>query len=220
VSLQVGAGEVVGLAGLEGSGQRQFLCACAGLARPIDGRVSVAGREMTGRSYREFLAAKVAYVPGGRLDEALIPGLTITEHVALADRRPAVFVDWRASARLAAQRIHEFNIRVTPRTTVEALSGGNQQRALLALLPDDLDVLLVEHPTRGLDVESAEYVWGRLLERRTRGTAIVFSSSDLDEILERSDRILVFFNGRVAAPLDARQTTVEQLGELIGGIGL
>lgn len=220
VSLQVRAGEVIGLAGLEGSGQRQFLRACAGVARPVDGRVSVAGRDMTGRPYREFLAAKVAYVPGGRLDEALIPGLTITEHVALADRRPAVFVDWRAAAQRAAQRIREFNIRGTPRTAVEALSGGNQQRALLALLPDDLDVLLVEHPTRGLDVESAEYVWGRLLERRTRGTAIVFSSSDLDEILERSDRILVFFNGRVAAPLDARQTTVEQLGELIGGIGL
>jgi simple sugar transport system ATP-binding protein len=220
VSLQVRAGEVIGLAGLEGSGQHQFLRACAGLVRPVEGRISVAGRDMTGRPYREFLGAKVAYVPAGRLDEALIPGLTITEHVALADRRPGVFVDWRAAARAAAQRIHEYNIRGTPQATVETLSGGNQQRALLALLPDDLVVLLVEHPTRGLDVESAEYVWGRLLERRMRGTAIVFSSSDLDEILERSDRILVFFNGRVSAPLDARQTTVGQLGELIGGIGL
>jgi general nucleoside transport system ATP-binding protein len=219
-TLQVRAGEVVALAGLEGSGQRQFLRACAGLVRPVDGRVRIAGRDLTGRPYREFLGAKVAYVPAGRLDEALIPGLTITEHLALTDRRPTVFVDWRGAARSAAQRIHEFNIRGTPRTAVEALSGGNQQRALLALLPDDLTVLLVEHPTRGLDVESAEYVWGRLLERRMAGTAIVFSSSDLDEILERSDRVLVFFNGRVAEPLDARQTTVERLGELIGGIGL
>lgn len=220
VSLQVRAGEVVGLAGLEGSGQRQFLRVCAGLVRPVAGRVSVAGRDMTNRSYREFLAANVAYVPGGRLNEALIPGLTISEHVALADRRPVVFVDWRAAARSAAQRIQEFSVRGAPRTTVEALSGGNQQRVLLALLPHDLRVLLVEHLTRGLDLESAEYVWGRLLDRRKQGTAVVFASSDLDELLERSDRILVFFNGRVAGPLDARRTTVEQLGELIGGVGL
>ncbi len=219
LSFQVCAGEVVGLAGLEGSGQQQFLQACAGLVRPAAGRVRVAGHDMTGRPFQEFLAAKVAYVPAGRLGEGLIPGLSITEHVALADRRRAVFVDRRAAAESAAQRIREFAIRGTPRTTVEELSGGNQQRTLLALLPDDLAALLVEHPTRGLDVESAEYVWGRLLERRARGTGIVFASSDLDELLDRSDRILVLFAGRVAGPLDARRTSVEQLGELIGGTG-
>jgi general nucleoside transport system ATP-binding protein len=219
LSFQVRAGEVVGLAGLEGSGQHQFLQACAGLVRPAAGRVRVAGHDMTGRPFREFLAAKVAYVPAGRLGEGLIPGLTITEHVALADRRRVVFVDRRAAAQSAAQRIREFGIRGTPRTVVEELSGGNQQRTLLALLPDDLAALLVEHPTRGLDVESAEYVWGRLLERRTRGTGIMFASSDLDELLDRSDRILVFFTGRVAGPLDASRTSVAQLGELIGGAG-
>jgi ABC-type uncharacterized transport system ATPase subunit len=219
LSFQVRAGEVVGVAGLEGSGQRQFLQACAGLVRPAAGRVRVAGHDMTDRPFQEYLAAKVAYVPAGRLGEALIPGLSITEHVALADRRRAVFVDWRAAAQSAAQRIREFAIRGAARTAVEELSGGNQQRTLLALLPDDLAALLVEHPTRGLDVESAEYVWGRLLERRTRGTGIVFASSDLDELLDRSDRILVFFSGRIAGPLDARRTTVEQLGELIGGAG-
>jgi simple sugar transport system ATP-binding protein len=220
VSLQVRAGEVVGLAGLEGSGQRLFLHACAGLAHVTGGRVRIGGRDLSGRSYPQFLAAGVAYLPAGRLGEGLIPGLTLAEHAALADRRRAVFVDWRAATRAAARRIEEFGIRGTPHADVRALSGGNQQRALLALLPDHVAVLLMEHPTRGLDLESAEEIWRRLLDRRAQGTAMIFSSSDLDELLERSDRILVFSGGRVAGPLDARRATVEQLGELIGGKGV
>jgi simple sugar transport system ATP-binding protein len=78
----------------------------------------------------------------------------------------------------------------------------------------------MEHPTRGLDIESTEYIWNLLLERTRHGTTIMFASADLDELLDRSDRILVFFSGRVTAALDARQTTVEQLGEFIGGKGL
>ena len=216
VSLRVRTGEVIGLAGLEGSGQRLFLQACAGLIPAAAGRVSIAGRDVTGRPYREFLAAGVAYVPAGRLGEALIPGLTVAEHLALAER-PGVFVDWRAASRAAAQRIREFSVRGTPRTPVQDLSGGNQQRVLLALLPQRITVLLMEHPTRGLDVESAQAIWAHVLERRRRGTAVLFSSSDLDELLEHSDRILVFFSGRVSAPLDARHTSVEQLGRLIAG---
>jgi general nucleoside transport system ATP-binding protein len=100
---------------------------------------------------------------------------------------------------------------------VEALSGGNQQRTQLALLPDNLRLLVLEHPTRGLDVESALYIWRKLLERRRQGAAIVFASADLDEILQYSDRILVFFGGRVTEALKASETTVEQLGYLIGG---
>ncbi len=220
VSLAVHAGEVVGLAGLEGSGQRLILHACAGLVRPLAGRVRVAGLDMTGRTYREFLGAGVAYVPAARLNEGLITGLTLVDHVALGDRRPRVFVDWGAATEAASRLIREFNIRSTPRTPVQELSGGNQQRALLALLPARVSVLIMEHPTRGLDVESAEEIWARLLERRRHGTAILFSSSDLDELLERSDRILVFSGGHVAAPVDARATTSELLGELIGGTGM
>ncbi len=219
-SLPVRAGEVVGLAGLEGSGQRVFLHACAGLLRPLDGRVSIAGREMTGRSFRQFLDAGVAYLPAGRLDEGLIPGLTLTEHVVIAEHRPSPFIDWRAATRSATRRIREFRIHGTSDTRVQELSGGNQQRTLLALLPPQITVLLMEHPTRGLDLESGEYIWTRLLERRGRGTAIIFASSDLDELLLRSDRILVFSSGRIAPPLDAHQATVEQLGELIGGKGV
>jgi simple sugar transport system ATP-binding protein len=218
LSLSVRAGEVIGLAGLEGSGQRLVLQACAGLRRPDAGRVKLAGREMAGRSYGAFLDADLAYMPPGRLEEGLIPGMNITEHVALAGRSRDFLVDWNAAVRTAAARIAGFNIKGRPETCVEELSGGNQQRMQLGLLPPRLRVLLMEHPTRGLDLESSEYIWDLLQKRTEEGTAILFASADLDELLDRSDRILIFCSGKVAV-LDARQSTVEQLGERIGGSG-
>ncbi len=216
--LEVGAGEVIGLAGLEGSGQRLVLQACVGLRRPDAGRICLAGRDMTSRSYEHFLASGVAYMPAGRLGEGLIPGMTLTEHTALAGRNRAVLVDWKEVAEEAARRIRKFNIKGRPETPLEELSGGNQQRTLLGLLPPGLKVLLMEHPTRGLDLESTEYIWGLLQRRTEEGTAILFTSADPDELLDRSDRLLVFCAGRVQL-LEARRTNVQQLGECIGGKG-
>jgi ABC-type uncharacterized transport system ATPase subunit len=219
VNLQVQAGEVIGLAGLEGSGQRLLLRACAGLLRPVAGRVRLAGIDLTGQPYARYLAASVAYLPAGRLEEGLIPGLDLCEHVALADRDcGGFFINWPAARQRTAACIEDFNIKGRPESRVEALSGGNQQRALLALLPPSLRLLLLEHPTRGLDVESTLWVWGKLLERRGQGTAILFTSADLDEILEHSDRILVFSGGQVTQALRAAETTAAQLGEYIGGV--
>jgi ABC-type uncharacterized transport system ATPase subunit len=218
LSLEVRRGEIVGLAGLEGSGQRLVLQACAGLRRPAGGRVFLSGREMTRHPYRQFLDAGVAYMPAGRLEEGLFAGMTLTEHVALAGRQPAFLVDWRACGDMAEHCIQSYNIKGWPGTLVEELSGGNQQRTLLGLLPNRLDLLLMEHPTRGLDIESIEYIWGLLQKRTEQGTAILFASSDLDELLDRSDRLLVFFGGQVRV-LDTRRTSADQLGELIGGRG-
>jgi len=104
-----------------------------------------------------------------------------------------------------------------PGSTAGELSGGNQQRLLLALMPPDLRLLLMEHPTRGLDLESADWVWRRLMERSRQGTAIVFASADLDELLRYSDRILVFFAGKVLREVAVAETSGEELGYLIGG---
>jgi general nucleoside transport system ATP-binding protein len=217
LTMSVRAGEVIGLAGLEGSGQRTLLRACAGLLRPDHGRIVVADQDLTGRPYRAFLESGVYFMSAGRLEEGLLSGLSISEHIALTADAGGFFVDWGTATREAERRISRFSIRGTPSTTADALSGGNQQRLLLALMPPGLRLLLMEHPTRGLDVESADWVWTQLLERRGQGTAIVFSSADLDELLRYSDRILVFFSGQVLKVLEARSTTGEELGRLIGG---
>lgn len=216
-TIDVHRGETIGLAGMEGSGQAVFLRACAGLVPTTGGGVELDGIDLSGKSYHHFKRRGVAYVPAARLEEGLIPGLTITEHVLLAQKKPGFFIDRESGRRLAKERIAEYNIKGIPASPVESLSGGNQQRALLALVRPGAKVMLLEQPTRGLDIESVIYLWTKLKERCNQGGAIVFTSSDLDELLRYSDRILVFFAGKVSGPLDAATTTVDQLGYLIGG---
>lgn len=217
LSIAVAAGEVLGLAGLEGSGQRTFLQTCTGLLRPDAGTVRLAGTDLTGKGYRSFLRAGVHYLPAGRLEEGLVAGMTITEHFELVSGRSSFFVDWDGAAAAAETDVEGHFIKGTKDSTAESLSGGNQQRLLLAMMPDEIKLLLMEHPTRGLDIESADWVWTQLLARREAGTAIVFASADLDELLRYSDRIAVFFNGNVFAEVEAGNITPDQLGHLIGG---
>jgi len=219
LDLSVCAGETIGLAGMEGSGQALFLASCAGLERAVSGSVCLDERDVTSRSHHDLKRRGVAYLPAARLEEALVPGLTLAEHYVLSEGGRGFFIDRRAARERAESRIASFNIKGLPESQVESLSGGNQQRALLSLLRDDLSLVLVEHPTRGLDIESTAYVWSKLKERCARGTAIVFISADLDEILQYSDRVLVFFAGRVSPPLQAESLGGEELGRLIGGKG-
>lgn len=217
LTLEVRAGEVLGLAGLEGSGQRTLLRACAGLLATTAGTIEVGDRDVTKRDYHQRLAARVHYLPAGRLEEGLIRGLTITEHFQLASGSNRFLVPWADARGDAEKRIAKHSIKGAPDTTAEALSGGNQQRLLLAMVPPDVKVLLMEHPTRGLDIASADWVWGQLIQRVEAGTAVVFASADLDELLRYSDRIVVFFAGRVFKMLDASTADADQLGHLIGG---
>ncbi|MDJ0961433.1 MAG: ATP-binding cassette domain-containing protein [Acidimicrobiia bacterium] len=217
LSLHVAAGEVLGLAGLEGSGQRTFLQACAGLLKPKAGTIRLGDVDLTGRRYRNFLDAGVHYLPAGRLEEGLVAGMSIAEHFELTSGNASFFVDWNGAEAAATRDIEHHFIKGTKESVAESLSGGNQQRLLLAMMPDDVRLLLMEHPTRGLDIESADWVWTQLLARRESGTAIVFASADLDELLRYSDRIAVFFSGNVLRIVDAGTTTPDELGFLIGG---
>jgi general nucleoside transport system ATP-binding protein len=219
VNQELREGEVIGLAGMEGSGQSLLLKVCAGLIRPVEGKVTVCGKDLTGKNYHRFADNGVAYLPASRLEEGLVPGLTLTEHFILSDDNKGLFINWNRGRKVTVDRIQDFNIRGSSTSRVESLSGGNQQRALLALLKTPLKLILLEHPTRGLDIESAIYIWKKLKERCREGTSIFFISSDLEEILQYSDKVLVFYNGQVSPPIDAASTDVDTLGQLIGGKG-
>jgi simple sugar transport system ATP-binding protein len=159
----------------------------------------------------------IAYAPAGRLEEGLVAGLTLAEHFALTSPS-GLWVDWQQANEKAEQSIAHYNIRGRPDSMIQTLSGGNQQRTLLALLPPNLKLLLLENPTRGLDMESARWVWEQLLDRRQHGTAIVFLSPDLDEIIEYSDKIVVFFGGKTTILDVQAEVSLPELGRLIGGV--
>ncbi|MCY7391061.1 MAG: hypothetical protein LH647_06020 [Leptolyngbyaceae cyanobacterium CAN_BIN12] len=143
--------------------------------------------------------------------------MTIHDHFDLRSPPKGLFVDWQGTLEQTQQAIALFNIRGKPNFKVERLSGGNQQRTQLALLPVPLNLLLMEHPTRGLDIESTLWVWQQLIARCQGGTAILFISSDLDEIMQYSDRVIVFCSGKVSQPMATATLTAEKLGQLIGG---
>ena len=219
IQLEVCQGEVIGLAGMEGSGQQLFLRALAGLVRPVDGDVFIDRKKMTTLNYHSYQKERVYYVPAARLEEGLISGFSLTDHLVIVEKQEGFFIKKEIYQKTARRKISEFNIHGEPTTLVEELSGGNQQRASLAMLPSPHKVLLLEHPMRGLDIESSIDIWNRLKGYCREGTAIFFTSSDLEEIMRYSDRILVFFGGKVSQPLEAEGISVDQLGQMIGGKG-
>ncbi len=219
VNLTVRSGEILGLAGMEGSGQQLFMRACAGLVRPWEGSIRICGRDLTGKPYRAFLEAGVLFVPANRLEEGLIPGMMLTEHFQLVYPNGRYLIDWEQARGEAQRRIRDFHILGKPETMVENLSGGNQQRTLLALIRSPARLLLLEHPTRGLDLESSMWVWERLRERAREGAALMVISSDLQELLQHCHRIVVFFSGRVSEPMVVEGLTLDRLGHMIAGRG-
>ena len=216
ISLCVNASEVIGLAGLDGSGQELFMRACARLQRINSGNLRLSGDNIVGASYRQLFHRGCIFGAAGRLEEGLIAGLTLTEHTALvADDH--MRIDWKSMQKRTDSRIDQYRVIGLSTNNVEQLSGGNQQRVLMGLLPDDPQLLILEQPTRGLDVDSARWIWTQLLDRCQKGTAVIFNSSDLEELVTYSDRIFVFYAGSVYQVPDVSQTSIDELGHLIGG---
>jgi len=213
VSLSLRAGEVVGVAGVAGGGQELFLRGLAGLARMRGGRYVFDGTAMPGRGMAAFFTAGVHFLPASRMEEGLFPGLSLADHARLG------FPGEGGDIRDLFQRrfVDRFHVPNQPTAPAASLSGGNQQRLLLSLIPDNTRLLVAESPTRGLDVASCAQVWEHLHALAARGTAVVFSSEDLDEILARSGRILVFFNRSLVADTPAAGQTVRGLGRHMTG---
>jgi simple sugar transport system ATP-binding protein len=217
INLDLKKGEVIGLAGMAGSGQRQFLQALAGLIQPIQGVINLGLERINGKNCFYFQRQGIHYVPSSRLEEGLLPGMTLEEHYCLARNEDRFFIQKKKNTINSREKINTFHIKGNESSNVEELSGGNQQRLLLSLLKEPAKLLLLDDPTRGLDIESGNWIWTLLRDRCQSGTAIIFSSSDLEELLFYSDRIMVFFGGTVTAPIAVSELTEERLGAMIGG---
>ncbi|HEX6491461.1 MAG TPA: ABC transporter ATP-binding protein [Gaiellaceae bacterium] len=223
VSFEVRAGEILGIAGVEGNGQSELVEAIAGLRKPAGGRIRLAGREAVYGNTRKMFDSGLGYIPEDRQRRGLVLEFTIAENIALHDYRlpPDSKWGWLFPGRLVArarQLIKEFDVRGGgPSTRAAALSGGNQQKLVAAReVARDPKVLVAAQPTRGLDVGAIEFLHRRLVEERDEGRAILLVSLELDEVLSLSDRILVFYEGRIAGRHGAAASEEEIGLEMLG----
>ncbi|HEV8516569.1 MAG TPA: ABC transporter ATP-binding protein [Candidatus Limnocylindrales bacterium] len=222
VSFDVRAGEILGVAGVVGNGQDELVEALTGLRRPADGRVSLAGRDVTGASPRALFGLGLALVPGDRHRFGLVLGFPVKDNLVLTSYHRMPFSrggvrNDEAVERWAERCIQEFDIR-TPSADVpeSTLSGGNQQKTIVAReFSRELRALVLDQPTRGLDVGSIEFIHRQAIGKRDAGTAILLVSAELDEVLEMSDRIAVMYRGQFVAVVDGRTANREDIGLLM-----
>jgi ABC-type uncharacterized transport system ATPase subunit len=204
VSFELKAGEILGIAGVDGNGQTELIDALTGLRRPSGGRIIAAGTDITGASTRDVLDLGVGHIPEDRQVRGLVLDFTLAENLALHDfrREPESKWGWLYPRRLierAGRLLKEFDVRGGgPKTLASALSGGNQQKVVIAReVSRDPRILVAAQPTRGLDVGAIEFVHRRLVEERDEGRGILLVSFELEEILSLSDRIIVLYEGRI-----------------------
>jgi simple sugar transport system ATP-binding protein len=223
VSLEVREGEIVGIAGVDGNGQAELIDAITGLRKPESGTIELAGEDVTGESVRDHFDDGLGHIPQDRQRRGLVLDFSIAENLGLHDFRkpPASRAGWLFPKRLverARRLIREFDVRGGgAQTKAAALSGGNQQKVILAREIDrDPRVLIAAQPTRGLDVGAIEFVHRRLVEERTEGRAVLLISLELDEILSLSDRILVMFEGAIVGEFPPTATE-DELGLAMTG---
>jgi simple sugar transport system ATP-binding protein len=224
IDLAVHASEIVGIAGVDGNGQRELEEVITGLRPPRSGRLLLAGQDVTVASTGRRLAAGLGYVASDRYGRALLRDFAVADNLVLErfNRPPfsrAGILDRAAIAGHARRVVEAFGIRAASiESPAGQLSGGNAQKLVLArALSQEPAVLLVCQPTRGVDVGAIEQVHGELLRRREAGMAILLISTGLDEVLALSDRILVLYEGRIAGERRAGEATAEELGLMMGG---
>ncbi len=225
VSLTVRAGEILGLAGVSGNGQRELAEVIAGLRPATAGRILLDEQEITGWSPARRTEAGLAYIPEERMHDGVIREFSVAENLILHDHvRPPFsrgpFLDFRRIAAHSWELVRRFRVK-TPdiRTPTKSLSGGNIQKLILAReLSRAPKVLVAAQPTRGVDIGAMEYIHQRLLEQRAQGTATLLISEDLDELLALSDRIAVIYEGRIMDVVERDRTSAQELGLLMAGI--
>jgi simple sugar transport system ATP-binding protein len=225
VDLALRAGEIVGVAGVQGNGQTELVEALAGLRPPASGRMALLGHDITHARPRQIIEAGVGHVPEDRQKYGLVLQYPLADNLVLSTYYLPPFarglvLNPEAIEQQARKLIHEFDIRTpSPLVAADTLSGGNKQKAILAReMSRPIKLMIAAQPTRGLDVGSIEFVHNRLVQARDAGVAVLLVSAELDEILSLSDRVAVMYKGQILAVLPIEEATRERVGLLMAGI--
>ncbi len=224
VSFAVHSGEIVGVAGVSGNGQRPLAEAIAGLRKVENGRVLLEGNDVSNLSPAQMFDAGLSYIPEERMHDGCIKDFSVAENAILQDyvREPfskSIFLNFKAIANHAQELISSYNVKTpSQETPIKNLSGGNIQKLILAReLAREPRVLIAAQPTRGVDIGATEYIHGQLLRQRAEGLATLLISEDLDEVKAMSDRIVVLFGGEIMGIVNSNEVTIEQLGLMMAG---
>ncbi len=224
VSFTVRAGEIVGVAGIEGNGQTELIESLAGLRPSAAGTVKLKGRDVTAMSARQLKEAGIGHIPEDRHRRGLLLNSDLSENVVLGSHyRPPVssagMIDQKYVAKLAGEIIKRFDVRPPVRTLpARSLSGGNQQKLIIGREFElEPELLLVSQPTRGVDIGAIEFIHRKLIEMRDAGVAVLLVSAELEEVTALADRLLVMREGKIVAELDPQTTSTEDIGLLMTG---
>ena len=224
LSLDVRAGEIVGIAGIDGNGQSELIQAITGLRKVKSGSIKIKGQEVVGLSPRKITEMNVSHVPEDRHRDGLVLEMMLSENIALQTyyKEPLSkngVLNYNQINSYARKLMEEFDVRAANEIVpASALSGGNQQKAIIAREVDrNPDLLIVSQPTRGLDVGAIEYIHKRLIDERDKGKAVLVVSFELDEILNLSDRIAVIHDGKIQGIVKPSETNKQELGILMAG---
>ena len=226
VHIDVRAGEIVGIVGVSGNGQRELAEAIVGLREMESGQVLVDGQPVSTPTPKQVRSMGLAYVPEERMKYGSIGDFTVAENLVLVDHDQPPFVrrgllSLNAIEEHSRQLVDDYSIRTpSTQTLTRKLSGGNIQKVVIAReFSGGAEVLLVAQPTRGIDIGAAEYIHEQLLIQRSQGKAILLISEDLDEVMALSDRLVVMYEGSVMGRVSREDATVEQVGLLMSGVG-
>jgi general nucleoside transport system ATP-binding protein len=226
VSFDIRAGEIVGLAGVQGNGQTELVESITGMRESLAGRVIMGGEDITELSPRAIHRRGVAHVPEDRLESGLILDFTVAENMVLNTYyedpySSGLVMDWDAVTEVSERLVDEYGVKTEEvNTPVSTLSGGNQQKVIVAReFEREVKLVVAAQPTRGVDVGSVEQIHARIVRQRDEGKAVLFVSSELDEIIALSDRVLVVFEGRIAGEYDPGTATKNEIGLACLGSG-
>jgi ABC-type uncharacterized transport system ATPase subunit len=225
VSFDVRSGEILGIAGVQGNGQTELIEAITGHRHVLEGRVSLLGQDVTNAPPRVITELGTGYIPEDRQRDGLVLAFPVMDNLILRTYYKPPFahgrrMEWEAVRQHAEILVKQYDIR-TPNvfTQCSALSGGNQQKVIVAReLSRPIRLLVAAQPTRGLDVGSIEYIHQQILEKRSQGVAVLLASTELDEILQLSDRVAVMYRGQIVAIVPAAEATKDYIGLLMAGV--